>query len=193
MPEVKKVSQETKGIPPKKEKALSAYTNMAFNMIHGKQSHEQVKKMLQAGDPAMSIPNTALTIHQFLEQNISKNQGKVQKDVAIASTTPIVSDLIDIGEGAGFFKLEPEQAQAILKDSVQQYIEVGLKSGSIDPVKLQGQVAPLLDRENAQAGLQGMQQERLSPAPTRQMMNKRIAKNAVMEDRQRQPQQGVLG
>lgn len=179
-----------RGIPPQKQKALEAYTNMAMTMIHGKEGKDKVREMLKSGPAEVSVPNSVLTINQFLEQSINAEKGKVQKDVVMAATTPIVADLIDIGNGEGYFQVEAEEAQAILKDTVQQYIETSVKNGSMDPIKLQGQMQPLANKEQVQAGLTGIEQGRIPPVPTRAMEDQRIQKNAIIEDRKTR---GVLG
>jgi hypothetical protein len=67
----------------------------------------------------------------------------------------LVSDLIEVGNAGGYFKVDQEeQVRDITQATFQNYIERGLKDGSIDPIELQSSVEPLLNEQQKTMGSQ---------------------------------------
>jgi hypothetical protein len=178
-------TQETQGmlagmngnaVDPVLRKKIDSYGTMLMDMVHNNATKGKVIDMLKAGEPAQSIPATALTINETATQMVQETGETVPPEVLLPCSVDLVGDLIDTGNAAGVFQVTEEQIPAIYQDTVQQYIQSGLKNGTIDPVELQAAIEPLLSEEDAVAGGQIGQSAGLPPAPTNQMVMDSYAK-----------------
>lgn len=153
MEEMKGQEEVAPQMNPKVQKEAEAYITGLSKMLHSKETSRQVVGMLEAGDPQVTVPETALQVNSMMEQSVKK---KPSLDVLVNAGAFLVSDLIEIGNAAGIFEItEPEQIEPILKSTMQTYIEKGLADGSIDPVELQNMAEPMMDEEHRAAGLEG--------------------------------------
>lgn len=153
--EQQQVSPETQQVDPKVQREIEAYISGLSKMLHGKETRNQVLSMLKSAEPQIAIPQTALTVNMQMEQAISSKGKKPSLDVLAAAAQFLVGDLLEIGNAAGIFNIQDEQQiGAILTDTMQQYIEKGLKDGSIDPIELQQKAEPLMDEEHRALGME---------------------------------------
>ena len=172
-----------KKLDPVMQKKIDTYTALLMKIMHGKKSRNKVMDMLKNGEPSQSIPATALTVNDIAERT-----AKVKDYNVILGASPyLISDLVEIGTSAGLFQLVPEQIQQIYQDTLQKYIEAGIKEGKIDPVQLQADVEPMLNDQQRQQGMQIGQEAGLPTQANEQM--------AVRHINQKTPQkpQSLLG
>lgn len=145
-------------------RADQAYISGLMKLLHSKETAPSVEEMLQSGPPEKTIPVIALQINDQMEQAVEK---KPSLETALAAGTYLVQDLIEIGNAAGFFQIETEeQIKPILQGTIQQYIEKGLKEGTIDPVELQEKVEPLMDDDQRATGMQAAELTGIPKGPT---------------------------
>lgn len=147
-------------------KADQAYISGLMKLLHSKETAPSVEEMLQSGPPEKTIPAVALQVNAQMEEAVEK---KPSLETALTAGVYLVSDLVEIGNTAGFFQIESEeQVRPILQDVMQQYIERGLKDGSIDPVELQEKVEPLMTEDQRATGMQAAEMTGIPKAPTQQ-------------------------
>jgi len=159
------LSQQAQGqdIDPQTKQQIDVYSTMLTKFIHGKETQAQVLKMLQAGDPIKAIPPAAIAINEQAEQAMKT---KPSTDVVLGASVTLVADLIEVGIAAGLFERpSDEDISFIYQDTLQIYIEKGLKDGSIDPIQLQKDIEPLLSDEQREAGMQIGQQAGVGEEP----------------------------
>ena len=183
------LAQQAQGkeLDPKTQQQIDVYSTMLTKFIHGKETQSQVLDMIKAGDPTKTIPPAAVAINDQGEQAM---KGKVSTDVVLGASVPLVSDLIEIGIAAGLFEQpSDEEISYIYQDTLQMYIEKGLKDGSIDPIQLQQDVEPLMNDEQRQAGLEMGKIAGVSSEPNQAAIIEQYANNRV---KAAQPQQGAL-
>lgn len=150
---------ESQMSPEEKQKA-AAYTSGLLKLLHSPDTSGRVLAMLKTAKPEVSVPKSALAINGRMEQMIQEKKAtKPSLETLLLGSVALVNDLIEIGNAGDAWgeDVGPERAKPILQNTMQQYIQQGLKDGSIDPVELQAKVEPLMDEEHRAAGLQGAQ------------------------------------
>ena len=147
-------------------KADQAYIGGLMKMLHSKETAPLVEEMLAAGPPDKSIPTIANQVNAQMEAAVGK---KPSLETALMGGVYLVQDLAEIGTTAGYFEpLAEEQMKPILQQTMQIYIEAGLKDGSIDPVELQEKIEPLMDDDQRATGMQAAEMTGVSPKATEQ-------------------------
>lgn len=151
---------------PKMSQQDQAYIGGLMKMLHSKKTAPVIDEMLQSGDPAQTIPEIALMVNQQMETEISKKSAPPSLETLLQAGVYLVSDLIEIGNAGGFFDIRDEQqVQPILQNTLQTYIERGLKNGTVDPIELQAKVEPLMSEESRNIAMQAAQKGGLPEAP----------------------------
>lgn len=160
-----KQTKGSKQVDPKVKKQVDNYSTILMKIMHSKQTRGKVLDMLKATEPQQAIPATALIVNDLAEK-----ETKVKDVNVILGASPyLVSDIIEIGNSAQIFNISPEQAVPIYQETLQKYIQKGLKDGSIDPVELQAEVEPLLNEQQKQMGMEAGQAGGAPPTATNQM------------------------
>jgi len=134
-------------LPPEVKKEADQYTSILSKLMHSKDTKAQIYEMLQAGDPMETIPQTASAINMQGEALYKRNNPKLSLDALFIGAQFLVIDLVEIGNTGGFFEVNMEDekvAEVLLKNTIQPYVEQGLKDGTIDPIELQEKVEPLM-------------------------------------------------
>ncbi len=136
-----------KELPPKFKKQMNGYKTVLSKMMHSKEMRGQTLDMLKSGPPEISVPNTALAINAKAEEIMQSKGIQITSQVKLAGSIFLVSDLVEVGNsGAGWDDpVDDEEAKLIYQDTLQDYIQKGLKDGSIDPIELQQGAEPLLN------------------------------------------------
>ena len=153
-------------LPEDVKKDAVAYKTLLTKIMHGKENRDNVVQLLASyGQPELAVPNAAIMLTDQAEQ-VTKQ--KVPDELKLGLSAYLVGDLIEIGVAAKLWDKPPEEeAQNIYKDTVQDYIQRGLKNKTIDVTQLQKETEPLMSEEQKQLGLQAAQQtgvpEQLNP------------------------------
>lgn len=136
-------------VDPKLEEETQAYITGLMKMLHSKDTSRNVVEMLSAGAPEKVIPQTALLINQQME-DAARSKGKPPSlEVLLNAGIYLTQDLIEIGNTAGIFEIvEEQEVGSLIQNTMQQYIEKGLKDKTIDPIELQEKIEPLMDEEH---------------------------------------------
>lgn len=185
------LSQQAQGqeLDPKLKNQIDVYSTMLTKFIHGKETQQQVLKMLQAGDPIKAIPPAAIAINEQAENAM---KSKPSTDVVLGASVTLVSDLIETGMAAGLFEQpSDEDISFIYQDTLQIYIEKGLKDGSIDPIQLQKDIEPLMSEEQKQMGQELGKQAGVADEPDERAVLEQYTNNRVGAAAPKQ--QGQLG
>ena len=145
-------------------KADQVYVTGLMKLLHSKDTSPHVDEMLKSGPPDKTIPQIAMQVNDQMEAAIGK---KPELETTLVGGAYLVSDLVAIGNAGGFFHIDPKtQMGPILKDTMQMYIQRGLKDGSIDPVELQSKVEPMMNEEQKQTGTTAAGLTGISMQPT---------------------------
>lgn len=182
-------------VPPELQHKIDVMRTATIKLLHGKDTQKPILDMLSAGPLTESVPKAALQVNDMLEKTV-----KPEVDVVLANSVTLVSDLIEIADAAGIAPTPPEEEiVGIFQDTLQGYIEKGLKDGTIDPVELQAAVEPLMNGEQRGAGQEMMKAEGLPEAATQDMATEKMIREAQMAERakmkqsvQQAPPQGML-
>ena len=163
------VSQDQQ-LDPKVEREVQAYVMGLSKMLHGKKTQPQVVQMLKSGGPPEQlVPQVALLVNDQMESAVKQKGQKPSLEVLLGAAQFLVGDLVEMGNALGVFQVETEEQVApILQNTMQTYIEKGLKDGSIDPVELQQKVEPLMPEDMRQKAL-GIAEAEGLPAEPNQM------------------------
>lgn len=167
MAEEQVVSPETaQKVDPATQKQMQSYIMGLSHLVHGKETRTQVMNVLSSGDPQDTVPQAALMVNDQMQQAVTSKGKPPSFDVLTGAAQFLVGDLIELGNSAGYFKVDtPEQVAPILKSTMQQYIERGLKDGSIDPIELQKKVEPMMNEEHRQLGLEAASRSGIPQTP----------------------------
>lgn len=137
------------------DKKSQAYITGLSRMLHNSKTSKNILEMLKSGEPQDTISTTALTVNSQMEKRVTQAGKKPDLDVLLNAAVFLVGDLIEIGNAAGIFQIQDEQEIGqILQNTLQTYIEDGLKNGTVDPVELQHAVEPLMDEDHRAMGME---------------------------------------
>jgi len=169
------IQKEAKGqeLPPRLKKEMSGYKTILTKLMHSPKKQEVTMELLSAGPPQISVPNAALTINQEAEMIMEKKGIKISQASKLAGSVFLVSDLIELGNASGVFgqeTVDEQEAQLIYQDTLQDYIQRGLKDKTIDPMELQQQVEPLMTQEQKAVGMKFAQGTGVPMKPTSQQV-----------------------
>ena len=153
-------------LSPEKKNAVESAQNVILKMIYSKETMPDVLRMLKAGEPSQTIPNTANMIFKKLEQG---SESKIPGDVKLAAATSLVMELTQIGNESKTFQISEKQMQPILQNTYRIYIENGLKDGTIDPIELQKSINPMMKGSAKGYGEEVAQKEGMPMEPTQDM------------------------
>ena len=185
---LKMADPETQGeADPAKMKQLETVTAMCMRLIHGKETRNSTLEILKADEPERAIPNAALTTMQRVETQAKKRHQRIPNDIKFAAAQYLVADLTKLGNKAGAWGREVSQEELgpILQSTMQTYIQRGLKDKSIDPIKLQAEIEPLMPEEMKEKAMQYRQEFGLPERPTATMAAERYKEDAVSKERQK--------
>jgi hypothetical protein len=159
VPEV--VKQE---IPPGAKADAINYKTVLTKIIHGKENRDNVVNLLKSyNDPNLAVPAAALMIVKQADQVVGK---PAPDDIKLGTSAFLVSDLIEIGKAAKLWPdVTEEEERYIYQDTVQDYVSLGISKGTIDPIKLQKDVDPLLTPQQREIGTQVAQQQGIPEEP----------------------------
>jgi hypothetical protein len=163
--ESKVASGVLSGDPEQKmNKQQEVYIGALMRVLHDKQTTPMVQEMLKAGPPEKTIPRITMEVNDMMQQTIARKGGQpADLETIFLGGVYVVSDLIEIGNAGGFFKVNDEgQVKEILQTTIQTYVERGLKDGSIDPVELQAITEPLMEDSDKEEGIAYAKKEGLS-------------------------------
>lgn len=160
--------QEDQKLDPKIEKEMQSYIMGLSKILHGQKTQPQVVQMLKSGgDPEKLVPQVALLVNDQMEQAVTGKGKKPSLETLVGASQFLVGDLIEMGNAMGIFQVEtPEQVEPILKNTMQAYIEKGLKDGSLDPIELQQKVEPLMSEEHRALGMEAAKRSGVPEAPS---------------------------
>jgi hypothetical protein len=187
------VAQEitTKGTDPgsteldaKSKAKAENYVSILMNELHSPQTRDDVLEILKSSkDPFITIPQAALVINDAAKVKIERSGGKVDMQTMFLGSPYLVGDLMELGNAAGIFQVTKEDFPDLYQDSLQMYIQRGLKDGSIDPIELQLAGEKVMS-QNQRVGGQYLAQEQGMPhAPTQAQIlqqKERSTKQKVM-------------
>lgn len=176
---------------PEQQQQLDAYTDNATMVVYSEGPQKEILHSLQSGkDPIDSVAKTAYTVHKQLENSLSA-QGEKMTEITLAlGAAHLVSELITLADAAGLYDIPPEDRLEVYRQSLMYYFQVGIKDGSIDPVELQQTLEPLMNQEQAQAGMQAAGQNGLSKTPPPSQMTRPAKQQQAPQQRQGG---GILG
>lgn len=136
--EVQGSAQQDNEADPKLKQKVDSYVSILMNELHGPETRDDVVDILKSSkDPFMTVPQAALTINDMAKLKIEQAGGRVDINTQFLASQYLVSDLMEIGNSFGVFKTSEKDFPDLYQDSLQMYIERGLKDGSIDPIELQ--------------------------------------------------------
>jgi hypothetical protein len=167
-----KAEAEGKELSPRLKKEMSGYKTLLTKLIHAPEKQESTMEMLKAGPAAMSVPNAAITLNKQAEE-IMKGKGiKISQNTKLAGSVFLVSDLIELGNaGAGWeVPVAEDEAKQIYQDTLQDYIETGVRDKTIDPMELQQSAEPFMNEQQRAVGSQVAQQQGIPMEPNQQQI-----------------------
>ena len=154
-------------VDPKVQKEVEAYTLGLSKMLHSSKTSPKIVEMLSAGEPQKTIPQIALLVNGQMEQAATKGGKKPSFDVLLGAAQFLVGDLIEMGNAAQIFNIQAEEEIApILQNTLQAYIEKGLRDKTLDPIELQRAAEPLMAEKHRDAGLRGAEASGLPAEPS---------------------------
>lgn len=129
---------EGASLDPKTQQKVESYVSVLMNELHSPDTRDDVLEILKSSkDPYMTVPQAAMTINDQAQSKITKQGGRVDTNTMFLASQYLVSDLMEIGNTFGVFKVGQEDFKELYQDSLQMYIQRGLKDKSIDPIELQ--------------------------------------------------------
>jgi len=113
-----------------------AYANALLKAVHSKKTRSKVHEMLGSTYPEVSVPRTVLLINDMVEKKAREGGKPPSLETLLYANSLLINDLIEVGNLAQVWDKpveEEERVGSILQDTMQKYIQKGLKDGTIDP------------------------------------------------------------
>ncbi len=174
---------------------IDSYVVALMNELHGSETRDDVLDILKNGkDPYIGIPEAAMAVNDAAVAKFKQNGVDVDLNTQFNASAYLVNDLMEIGSKFGFFEVTQDDFAPLLEDSLQTYIERGLKDGTIDPIELQLTAESFTSENQRIAGLYYGQENGVPPAPQQQQIIHQLQQNAAREatEKERKKQAGQL-
>lgn len=140
-------------LSPEQEAQISNYVDNAKILIHKAPGNDRIiHELKRIKNPQAAVAATAVLVHELLTKQMNDNQKQFNTVTLFYGSSALVTELIELGEAAGIFKMSEEQKYASLQLAIQHYLGKGLKEGWIDPVGLQKEVEPLMPESMRKKG-----------------------------------------
>lgn len=166
----------------KKQDKIDSYVVALMYELHGSETRDDVLDILKNGkDPYIGIPEAAMAVNDAAVAKFEQNGVKVDLNTQFNASQFLINDLMEIGSKFGFFEVTQDDFAPLLEDSLQTYVERGLKDGTIDPVELQLTAEKFTSENQRIAGLYHGQENGVPPAPQQQQIIYQIQQNAARE------------
>ena len=166
----------------KKRDKIDSYVVALMYELHGSETRDDVLDILKNGkDPYIGIPEAAMAVNDAAVAKFEQNGVKVDLNTQFNASQFLINDLMEIGSKFGFFEVTQDDFAPLLEDSLQTYVERGLKDGTIDPVELQLTAEKFTTENQRIAGLYHGQENGVPPAPQQQQIIYQIQQNAARE------------
>ena len=160
-----------KDIDPKLKEKAESYISVLMNELHAPETREDVLDMLKSSsDPFMTIPQAAMAINDAAAMKIQKSGGRVDISTMFLGSQYLVGDLMEIGNTFGIFETTKEDFPDLYQDSLQMFIQRGLKDGTIDPIELQLTGEKIMSDNQKIGGHYLAEQQGIPYQPTQQMV-----------------------
>lgn len=194
LPDISKASSERpqrgqQELSPEKKQQIQVTNAALTDLIYDERTQPEIQKMLTRGEPIQTVPMAVNTV--FLKfEDLTKDKGPMPLDVKLAAGVHAFSEVMEMGEAAGSIPpdLTEQQMQPILRETIQKYIERGLKEGTLDPIELQQRVEPLMSEQESMLGSQMGKQHgvpgELQQSQSAMMMSQKAQAPLKMENAQ---------
>lgn len=161
---------------------IDSYVVALMNELHGSETRDDVLDILKNGkDPYIGIPEAAMAVNDAAVAKFEQNGVEVDLNTQFNASIYLVNDLMELGSKFGFFEVTRDDFAPLLEDSLQTYVERGLKNGTIDPIELQLTAESFATENQRIAGLYYGQENGVPPAPQQQQIIHQIQQNAARE------------
>ena len=193
------VNTDQVDITPQQQQQIDAYSDNATLVVFSKESQAAILQSLQSGkNPIDSVARTANIIHKRLASSLeAKGEEKMTEITMCLGAAHLVSELIVLADAAKLFKLNSQERLEAFRQTLMQYFHAGLADGSIDPVKLQQTVEPLMNKDQRSFGLQHADKSGImkTAPPSGGMFKGQQPQPQQQQPQPQQPQQqnGILG
>ena len=169
-------------VDQKVQDRIDSYVVVLMNELHGSETRDDVLDILKNGkDPYIGIPEAAMAVNDAAVAKFEQNGVNVDLNTQFNASVYLVNDLMELGSKFGFFEVTQDDFAPLLEDSLQTYIERGLKDGTIDPIELQLTAERFTTENQRIAGLYYGQENGVPPAPQQQQIIHQIQQNAARE------------
>lgn len=169
-------------VDQKVQDRIDSYVVVLMNELHGSETRDDVLDILKNGkDPYIGIPEAAMAVNDAAVAKFEQNGVNVDLNTQFNASVYLVNDLMEIGSKFGFFEVTQDDFAPLLEDSLQTYIERGLKDGTIDPIELQLTAEGFTSENQRIAGLYYGQENGVPPAPQQQQIIHQLQQNAARE------------
>ncbi len=181
MPEDVANGVKEKKLSPQEEEQRNMINAAITDMIYNEQTKESIQKMLSGGEISMTLPKTTNAIFGQFEKMASKQGGKMPLSIKLSGGVHTFTELLELGAAMGIVdpNMSEEEMQPLLKETIQQYIQLGLKDKSIDPIELQTAVEPYLSDEETEIGLNMGSESSVPTELTQQQANQGVLQNQM--------------
>ena len=181
-PQITPMDQPVDPADQKVRDRIDSYVVALMNELHGSETRDDVLDILKNGkDPYIGIPEAAMVVNDAAVAKFEQNGVEVDLNTQFNASMYLVNDLMELGSKFGFFEVTQDDFAPLLEDSLQTYVERGLKSGTIDPIELQLTAESFTSENQRIAGLYHGQENGVPPAPQQQQIIHQLQQNAARE------------
>ena len=153
-------------ISPMAMKQAEEFKNMALEVIHGKKTRKTIENSLRNNkdNPVVAVSGEAIKTIARVEDAATVKGHIFEPDAVVIGGMVVLNELIDVGEAAGFFKLDEQTQAETAKVTTNKYVFDSIKSGKTSKEYWRG-VSKELEQVMAQTPQEQPQEMAQGPQP----------------------------
>lgn len=129
-----------------------AYNAGIMQMIYDPKTKASIYQMLKSGEPQTTIPQVVNMLNDKMSTELEQEGHKVDLGTSFNGIIFTTMELANLGTTGGFFNLNKDSMPPIIKSSLQQYVQTGLKNKTIDPIEVQQAAQSLMTPDEQAKG-----------------------------------------
>jgi hypothetical protein len=119
-------------------KEVNQYVSNGMRLIHSPKTRDNIVSQLQTGtNPAVALAQTTVNVLNQLDSSSSQSGAAVSPEVVLQGSSPIMEQVMEVGEASGAFQITEPQIKEAAGMAVSLYIKNGMEAGRITMADMQ--------------------------------------------------------
>jgi len=122
----------------KEDPKVDQYISNGMKLIHSEKTRDNIVEQLKADpDPSSAVASTTVNILEQMDRSAESAGVKIPNEVRIAGASPIMEQVIEVGQASGALTLSEDQTKEAASMTVSLYLKTAMENGTITMGDLQ--------------------------------------------------------